>query len=195
MAEAWDAIRLEYIAGELSYKALSEKHSVSYYALQKAGQRGGWVKERTAHRKEVAECARREIAAEQTKAAVQKLSCLQRAADKLAVQIEAALGDELQFRRHLVRREEMDGTDKKKWIEEEVFKKFDTRAIRDMTAVVKDLATAIRSLYDLPTLREEKMMEVAERRLELEEKRSLRGFGDDLPSGVVYMPEVAEEGE
>jgi len=143
----------------------------------------------------VAESARREIASEQTRAAAEKLLHLQRAADTLSVQIEAALGDELQFRRHLVRREETDGADKKKWIEEEVFQKFDTRAIRDMTAVVKDLACAIRNLYDLPTLREERAMEVANRRLELEEKRSLRGLGDDPPSGVVYMPEVRGEAD
>lgn len=76
--------------------------------------------------------------------------------------------DPQQFNRHLVTQ----GADGMTETIERIFAKVDTRAIRDLSGAIKDMTTATRSLYGLPTQVEAEAQRVAAERLKLEERKT-----------------------
>lgn len=170
----WIEIRKKYVTSDLSYKQLAQEFDVSAAAVAKHGKNEKWPEKRKKHREFIARKAEEKIA----KKEANKLAKLITAADNMAEVINKAMEDSSQFNRFLVTESTIDKNgnirSRKK---EKVFKKLDTKAVRDMTAALKDLTQTIRSLNNIPTPQEEQAMEIARERLEMEKEKQGRANG------------------
>lgn len=116
--------------------------------------------------KKVAETVRKVEARSSAKTADQLLR-LKESAEKMSEVIVHIFDDAQQFYRHIVQegKEGSFGTD------ERLFRKADTKAIKDLTGAMKDLAAVIRNVNDLPTLQEAQAMQLASDKFKLEKKK------------------------
>lgn len=93
--------------------------------------------------------------------------------------------DAEQFKRHLI-------PDGDYSVKEKVFHKVDTKAIKDLTGALKDLAAVMRNIYDLPTVAEQSAMDLAAERLALEKSKA-DVVSDEDETGVVEITPVKED--
>ena len=164
----WAALKEEYVAGQMSYRALATQRQVPYGALRKRAGAEGWVALRRARH------------------ACDKLDGLRRSADLITRRIGDMLEDEQQFHRHLVRY----GRDGEFGVEERVMGKVDTRALKDAVSAIKGMTHVMRDLHGLLTEPERAAMEVAAARLRLDERKAGAEEGREGESGVVVLAEV-----
>ena len=73
-----------------------------------------------------------------------------------------------------------------------MFKKIDTKAIRDLTTAMKDLTAVIRDLNDLPSYKDREAIRIASERLEIDKLKNAVEENDDN-TGVVLLPPVLSE--
>ena len=116
-----------------------------------------------------------------------KLVSLQQSADAMSTAIARVFDDADQFHRHLVTSDFE--------TEERVYKKIDTKAIRDLTGAMRDLAIVLRNVYNIPTVQEQAAMDVAAERLALERQKADIGGSEEAGGGVVEIAAVLPEGE
>lgn len=74
-------------------------------------------------------------------------------------------------------------------VEERVYKKVDTKAIKDLTGAMKDLAYVLRNVYDLPTKQEQVTMDNAAERLRIEKAKAEEGKEDTKEISVEFFSE------
>lgn len=160
----WAAIAAAYITSDKSYKTIAAEHGFSRTAVAAKGKEENWIAQRNEYRRKNAQKA----IERQGKKDVNKLLKLMEAADWLNETIAGIKKDPQQFNRHLVN-QGMDGMTE---TVEKIFAKVDTRAIRDLSGAIKDMTTATRSLYGLPTQAEAEAQRVAAERLKLEERKT-----------------------
>lgn len=188
--ELIDQIRLEYVRSTISQRAVAEKYGVSPRMVMQRAQRERWFEERRRYRE-------RTIKKALTKGVNRdsgKLSRLMSAADSMAQVIENVYKDADQFNRFIGQKSQSTpGEGSTSQMEERVFQKFDTKAIRDMTAAIKDLVLTMRNLYDLPTVQEKSAMDIAAERLALEKLRTPDPDEDDKHTGIAMLPPVMDE--
>ena len=125
--EIWARIREEYIQSDLSLRKLSEKHGVSKRQLERRSAREGWGALRERNR--VSGGGLSEDTARRLTEAVEKA---------LKV-VQDAFDDEKQFHRYLVKTK-ADGAEE---LEERIFRKLDTKSLKEVTAVLKDLKAMV----------------------------------------------------
>ena len=106
----WQTIKTEYITEETSYRKLAKKYGVSYTAIGEKARKEGWIEEREQFKSKTLSKTLNKIAEGQAKRA----SRLQSVTDKLLDKIEKAVD----------------------LIDMDVF---DTQAIRQITASLKDI--------------------------------------------------------
>ena len=126
---------------------------------------------------------------------VDKLQRMRNSADKLSVIIEKSLQDAEQFNRHIVQTKKKDGQIEEWDSEERIYKKLDTRAIKDMTSAMKDLTSMLRNVYDLPTLQEIQANQLAKDKLALDREKASLFDDDEDDTGVVMLAPAKEDTE
>jgi hypothetical protein len=160
----WDAIKTEYVTGDISIRELEKKYKLEHNNLAKHSKNEGWVK------------ARKDYRTRATTKAVTK-SCDKRANELSKVldssmlirdRIYEAMNDPQQFNRYLVTRGRKGGEFE---TVEEVHEKVDTKAIREMTQALKAVEDLIRSLNNIPTRAEEQRLKLERERFELEKEK------------------------
>jgi hypothetical protein len=114
----------------------------------------------------VAETVRKVEARSSAKTADQLLR-LKESAEKMSEVIVHIFDDAQQFYRHLVQ----EGDGGSFGTDERLFRKADTKAIKDLTGAMKDLAAVIRNVNDLPTVQEAQAMKLAADKFKLEKKK------------------------
>ena len=126
--EIWARIREEYIQSDLSLRKLSEKHGVSRRQLERRSAREGWpaLRERSRGGPLSEDTARR----------------LTEAVEKALKVVQDAFDDEKQFHRYLVK------TKGAEELEERIFQKLDTKALKEVTAALKDLKAMLQGGED-----------------------------------------------
>ena len=161
MAVDYEKMKQEYISTEITLEELAKKYQVPKSTLYKKSSAGRWVEKRKEYGKKVENKFMEKASAKKSSDNIKKLERLIVAADRMAEQIEKAMEDPEQFNRHLVNKKEKktDGSEKA-WVEEKKFRKFDTRAMRELTATMKELSGVIRNLNGIPEETEEKDAEV-----------------------------------
>lgn len=132
-----DKNKKEYITTDISMRKLSEKYSVSTSQIANHSRAEHWVELRKQYQNKIVT----ESLARQEEEDVDHLLKIKSAASKMAESIDALMSDDKQFRRHI-------STDKGLIVGEKVMKKYDSRAIREVTAALKDLSVTIRNMYD-----------------------------------------------
>lgn len=163
----WDSIKAQYITGTMGYRKLATDWGVSNRTLGDRGKREEWPRLRQEYRdKKVAETVRKVEARSSAKTADHLLN-LRESAEKMSEVIVRIFDDAEQFYRHIV----AEGHDSTFGSEEKLFRKADTKAIKDLTGAMKDLAAVIRNVNDLPTVQEAQAMKLAADKFGLEKKK------------------------
>lgn len=164
----WIAAREDYVTGDMGYRELAKSYGITLKMLAQQAKNEGWVELRAQFRDrlrtETVVKAVEKVATERA----DRIARLQLAADGLSEAITKAFDDALQFNRHIV----SFGKDKEFDTEERIYRKIDTKAIKDLTGALKDLTQVVRNVYDLPTLQEQEAMDIAKRRLKLDEDKA-----------------------
>ena len=184
----WMTIREEYVTGDIGYRALADKHGIRRTTLANVAKKEEWTTLRERYRRKLRTDTLDKAASKITSERAKKIVKLQKAADGLADAITKAFEDAQQFNRHIVTISKGAGFD----TEERVYKKIDTKAIKNLTSALKDLTQVVRNVYDLPTIQEQQAMDIAGRRLQLEEKKAEEDDGGNAVV-VTFQGGDAEE--
>jgi len=178
----WDELKTEYATTDISYRELSEKYGIPLKTLADSGRKNDWVNARRQ--------VRNKVALKTTQLAIDErakhLANIASSADKMANVIHSVMDDTEQFFRRI------DMTTG----EEKISKKVDSKAVRELTAAMKDLTAVLRNVYDIPTQAEQVSMELARERLEIERKKAQQE--EEFISnggGIVLLPPLNEEDE
>lgn len=178
----WKRIKTEYITTDTSYRKLAAKYDVPMSTLTRIAIKEKWVEARERYKNKVVTKTVEKMAAKEAN----KLAKLRTMTDSMVDVVEGIFNDPEQFHRHLVQTRDGQIWD----VEERVFKKIDTKAIKDITAALKDLSTILRNVYDLPTVQEQAAMDNAASRLQLDRDKAAVGQADDSETGVVMLAPV-----
>lgn len=186
----WEDIKTEYITTSISYRKLAEKWGVLFRTLADRGKREAWPTERKIYCDSVVTKTVQKVAINNADANANKLIQLQTAADNLVSVINVIFEDAEQFKRHLVKTH-INNCNGESWdVEQRLFEKVDTKAIKDIASALKDLTCVIRSVYDIPTIQEKSAMDIASRRMLLNE-RKIEVYNDkEIQTGVVILPSL-----
>lgn len=183
--DCWNAIKTEYITGEISYRKLAEKWGVPFRTLSYRASEEGWKKERDKYRDTVATRSLQIVATKASSENANRLLKLQEAADNMGKVIAEIFDDSKQFNRYIVATS--DGP------EEREYRKYDTKAIKDLTGAMKDLASVLRNIYDIPTAQEKAAMDIAAERLALDRRKNDMFDDDESETGVIELTPVQED--
>ena len=148
----WTAIREAYITTPTSYARLAEKHGISPSAIGARSRQEGWARQRREH------CTRM---VEQAKESGDPLEKLGKAVERAVAILASALEEKEQFYSDPV-------PVKTGKAEERVIRKLDTRELKYVVGMLKDLTGLQRELHDLPTAAEAEAREIARQRLEMD---------------------------
>ncbi len=185
----WELIRAEYVAGDMSTRALAHKYGLSAYAVCDHCAREGWVQARVEYRDSVARSAVQEYRARDSHRIADQLQDIAEAAQLTAKALLEAARDPEQYQRHLVQE-----SDKGKIrTVERVFAKRDTRAALDLSKALSVLGSTLRSVYGIPTYMEEQQLQQARERLELERAKAQLGREGEDEGGVVVLAAAGED--
>lgn len=187
----WDALKTEYVTGNMGQNALIAKYKIDQKMVAKHSKEDGWVKARKEYRERVQEKAQEKACNKEANALAKVLDSSMAIRDR----IYEAMSDPLQFNRYLV----TEGSKGGEFHTEEVIKdKIDTKAIREMTQALKAVESLIRSLNNIPTEAEMQRLQIEREKFELEKEKwekekATRQGEDNSYLGVIIMPEIKEE--
>jgi len=179
----WEAIKSEYITTSISYRKLAEKWGVSFRTLADRAKREGWPIERDNYRNSVVTRTVQIVSSRTSSTNANRLLRLQEAADSMSKVIAEVFGDAEQFNRHIIQTRDGDTWD----ADERVFSKIDTKAIKDLTGAMKDLAYVLRNIYDIPTVQEKSAMDIAAERLQLDKAKADAEKTDDKEISIEFF--------
>lgn len=165
----WEKIKTEYITQDISQRKLAAKHKVSYDTLKRKCAEESWVELRREYKRNVTAKAMDAIAGEQAMKIAERFSVVDTALER----VKELYADAEQFNRHLVEREDDDG----KHVEERIFQKLDTKAMKDGVVMLEKLVNLTRDIYDLPNQQTREAQRIAAERLALEQEKADRNDG------------------
>lgn len=178
----WNKIKQEYVTGHIGQRKLAEKYNVSEPVLARRCRKEEWVKAREEYRRRCYEKGLRKKENREADRLARMMDATSRAMD---VAVEA-FADENQFRRYIVSEAQVPGTYE---TVEKIFDKIDTKALKELVGVLKDLTALARDFYNIPTPAEEEARRIAAERLELDRKRAESGESDDNTLEIIGVPE------
>lgn len=185
----WDALKTLYVTTQLSLNDIAKREGIKLHTIQQRSRKDGWVAARMAFRTQaVAQAV--DLAVDNE---ANRLAKIINAANSMASVIEAVYKDPEQFQRHVVVDTMIDeGGGKGMLTVEKQFRAVNTKAVRDMTAAIKDMTLVLRNLHNLPTQAEAEAQRIAAERLKLEQRKiaMLENNDDDDDTGVILMPAV-----
>ena len=184
MAADWRKLKMAYVTGTESYRALAKRCGVSASTLSKVATKEGWPKARAAYGDKVAAQTAEAMCARASAREVDRLEKLRVAADGVADRMAELIADEEQFFRHIVTK----GTGEDAEAAERVFKKADVRALKDFSAALQTMTRTMRDLWGMPTLVEKSAMDLAAERLKFDLEKAGLGEKDVAETGVLMLP-------
>ncbi|MBP3655021.1 MAG: hypothetical protein J6J04_06365 [Oscillospiraceae bacterium] len=146
----WEAVKAEYITTRQTMRELAEKYGIEESGIRRRSSAEGWVQARKDYRSSIVEKTTARLGDE----AAERMVRLMDSTERVLAAAEQALTDTQQFNRHLVQV----SSEGEKYTEEQTFKKVDTKAMKEMTTVLKDLTALTRDLYGLPDKPQEKQV-------------------------------------
>lgn len=188
----WTSLKNEYAVTNLSLRLMAEKHGISFSTIKDRARRDKWTSARKIYREEYTQNTIRKTASKAASACVKQLASVGMAAELATKAIELMMHDPEQFQRHLIHVRDAEGPQD---VQERVYNKYDTKALREFAGALKDLVSVIRDVYGLPTIKEQMGMEIAEKRLLIYEQRTGCTDVEDTECGVVILPPVLEDEE
>lgn len=138
----WSKMRAEYVTGSASQRELAKKYGVSASQVAEHASNEGWAKKRREYRRKTEAKAVQKAQERKAETMAAQLSDIGTAAENLSALIAEVSTEAKSLR---VGRS----------------KKADTKAIRNLTGALKDLADVLRNVYELPTFGEKQKMDRA----------------------------------
>lgn len=179
----WDAIRQEYVTSLKSAKKIADEHGIVPGHVSRRCAEGGWVAQRKAFRKSVADKAIKKAAKKEADRLANLISAANTAGNV------AALG----LKRAEKAWKELDGCAPED--KAELIGYTDSRTARDYTAIIKEVVSIMRDYYDIPTAAEREARELAKERVKIERERMEKGLSTDggaFEHGVCLIPAIME---
>ena len=161
----WVAAEHEYITTKMSYADIAKKYSVSCRLVNTYGAEHKWFTKRKEYLNNVSV----KLAAKSEDKTVDKLLRLSQVADKVVDVLEKTVSDAEQFNRYVVTEATGDFDQR---TSEYIFKKTDTKALRDVVTALKDITNVIRNVNEIPTEAEKEQREAAKERLQMEKAKT-----------------------
>lgn len=147
MKASWENIKHEYISTDISLAELAEKYKISRSTLYKRSAKEKWNEGRKRIKKKTSEKFEEKVSRKKATEEKNNLEKLLQAANSMASEIEKAMQDPEQFKRYLVQKKDRKASGEEKMrVEERTFRKYDARAMKDMTMALKELAAVIQEL-------------------------------------------------
>lgn len=168
----WEKIRIEYVTTRCSYRQLSEKYGVAIGNISKVSVRERWKEQRERFVHDVYKKAEEK----EKRSQVDRLARLTKATTKAVDVAMKALEDDRQFNRYII--SEGIGGGATETTERE-FAKVDTKALKELTGVIKDLTALMRDFYNIPTPAQAEAQRIAAARLDLDRKKAEADSTDD----------------
>ena len=190
----WNKIKNDYIRNpDLSTTKLAEKYGIRYTTVKDRCRKEGWYQEKIKWQEDVRKRASERFAEKAARALEGELET----ADAVAKLISLLLKDEKQFNRHIIQKTR----DGESWAEEEIYKKADARALKEvvqsltMAADIKRTILGIQRVDQLQKAEfERQRLEIEQERLALEKERlamlKSKEAVDLSEYGVVLMPDI-----
>jgi hypothetical protein len=188
----WTSLKNEYAVTNTSLRRMAESHGIPFNTIKDRAKRDEWTIARKTYRDTYTKNTIQKTASKAASACAKQLSAMGRAAELATHVIERMMVDSDQFRRHLVQTRDANGSLD---VQERVFDKYDTKALREFTSALKDLVRVIRDVYGLPTIKEQAAMDIALKRLLLYERKACADEEGTEEYGVVFLPPVQKDME
>ena len=170
--QKWRELRQEYATTGISYRKIADKYGVSFNTLKDRAKREGWTKDKKGFESATMQKTLQKASTVLANTCVDQLTSVAKSAEVATAMVAKMMEDAEQFRRHLVQTRQKDG-DQEQWdVEERMFDKYDTKALKDFTTAMKDLLYIIRNCYGLPTVVEQGAYDLALQRLQLEREKA-----------------------
>ncbi len=186
----WQAIKIEYITTDTSYRKLAQKYGINVTNIAKKASAEGWVEQRKQFANKTQSKTIEKISSKKS----DKMARIDDLADKLLEKLEQAITElDLQLFKH---------TDKTKVIEynnaqrpdkptketiHEEEKLLETKSIVDRQGL-KQIASALKDIKEVKMLRSELDKQEQEARIAALRQKSMTGDGDDDDTGVILLP-------
>lgn len=197
----WELIKNDYVSSNLSLRKIAEKYQIQLATVSKKSKADNWFATKQQFKEEVSAKVRSKLSTKKANSLTRLLGT----ADKLLESIEQTVADEKQFNRHIVT-ESAPAPDGELGtvtvVYEKEFSKKDTKAIRDLTASIKQLSDVLGYIppdriekQKLERERFEHEKEMDKLRLELEQQKAMNRKGavtDETKVGVIIMPPIKE---
>ena len=165
----WDEVKTVYMTTTLSVPKVADKFGLRHKTVAERCRKDGWVAARTAFRAQVAT----RVVGEAVETEAARLAEIINATNAIAKAIERIVTDPDQFQRHVVTDTIIEEDGSKAIVAcEKLFQAANTKAVRDMSAAVKDILYAQRNIYHLPTQAEAEAQRIAAERLKLEQRKA-----------------------
>ena len=161
----WKPIKTEYITTNIGQRALAKKYGISLTVLSNKSIAEGWVAERKKYADRCVSSAVRKSARREAS----HIERLMKATGKALDVAMEAFEDEKQFHRYIITDGIGPGMTE---TNEREFSKVDTKALKDLTAVIKELTGLMRDFYNLPTPSQAESQRIAAERLELDKRKA-----------------------
>ncbi len=183
MRRDWDAVRAAYVTGTETLRQLAERMAIPTSSLFRRASADGWVEAKEAERQRIAESVQARTRAKRIKREAAALERVETQIERLLREIERALQDEQQLYRYIVKGQ--DGS------QELTFGKMDTRAARDLMAILAEMKASLEGMGGVLDKRTAEEIRLKKARLKLDQRKAgLEGKADDEATGVIVLPEI-----
>ena len=187
----WIPLKNEYAVTNTSLREMAQKYGIPFNTIRDRAFKDKWGPARKEFRDKLIQSTIKKTASRRASVCVRQLVRVGKSAELAMRAIERMLGDNQQFRRHIVQVRDSEGAQD---VQERVYEKYDTKALRDLAATLKNLVAVIRDVHGLPTIKEQAAMDIVLKRLLLYERKAITD-DEDTEFGVVLLPPVPEEKE
>lgn len=184
----WQAIKIEYITTDMSISKLAEKYGCPRSQIGKKCKQEAWV----AQRRQFVDDVLTETVAHEVKKQSERLIRLMEATGRAIDVAMEALRDDRQFHRYVV----TEATGPVTTVLEKQFDKVDTKSLKELVGILKELTALARDFDNVPTPAQAEQRRINDARLKLEERKVASLLGDDSgdsETGVALIPPVIEE--
>lgn len=158
-----------YVRDGVNQRLLAQRYSVDLAQIRTMAKVGGWAKKRADYRR-----------GGKGGRMPEEMRTLMDTTTRLCERVSRMVQDPDQFHLHLLKKQEKtrseDGEVKEQqWVEQTRMDKVDTKAMLDVTALLRELTKVVRDLGELPTQSQKHEQEMDLRRLALSEERAADG--------------------
>jgi hypothetical protein len=173
----WMKVKAEYVTTGITMKELSLKYGLSFNTIRDHAKKEKWQKSKERTKDSIKKNTLTKIVKKNASTCANNLYKLGQSADIMTTVIEQILKDSTQFKKYIVTEGQGKG---ETTVTMKTFERYDTKALRDLCAAMKDVAIVTRNTYDLPTVQEAAAMHIAAERLKVEREKLDNASGGNL---------------